>query len=186
MFVNTLREAGHVDGQNVVLDSRGIGDTPAQLPMLATQLVRRTGDVVVAIGAATVLAAKRAPATVPVVMLDAPNAVELGLVAGLARPGGSSVTGMWRREINLFAPKERVPVIASSRTFAAGGALMSYGPVHRLAATTVTKILLDKRPADVKVEQPTQYELVGNRATAKAIGVTIPPLVLARADEVIQ
>jgi ABC-type uncharacterized transport system substrate-binding protein len=159
MFVSTLREAGYVDGRNMVLDSRGIGDTVGQLPVLATGLVRRRVDVVVAIGVPAVLAAKRASATVPVVMLDVPN-------------------------------KERVPVIAWSRAFAAGGALMSYGParaeMHRLAATTVAKILQGKRPADIPVEQPTRYELVVNLATAKAVGVAIPPSRLARADEVIQ
>lgn len=92
-FVNTLRDAGYVDGQNVVLDPRGLGDTLEQLPMLATRLVRRKVDVVVAIGVDAVLAAKRASATVPVVMLDVPNALELGLVASLARPGGN-VTGV--------------------------------------------------------------------------------------------
>lgn len=101
-----------------------------------------------------------------------------------------SVSGSWRREINLFALKERVPVIAWSRAFVVAGALMSYGPdraeMHRLAATTVAKILQGKRPADIPVEQPTRYELVVNLATAKTIGVTIPPSVLARADEVIQ
>jgi ABC-type uncharacterized transport system substrate-binding protein len=150
MFVSTLRDAGYVDGQNVVLDPRGIGDTPEQLPMLATQLVRRKVDVVVAIGAAAVVAARRASATVPVVMLHVPNAVELGLVASLARPGGN-VTGV---------------------TF----------PLAELSAKHLELL----RPADIPVEQPTRYELVVNLATAKAIGVTVPPSVLARADEVVQ
>jgi putative ABC transport system substrate-binding protein len=121
------------------------------------------------------------------------------VLAPVARePGGAllvvendwSVSGTWRRDINVFGLKERVPVIAWSRTFADGGALMSYGParaeMHRLAATTVVKILQGKRPADIPVEQPTRYELVVNLATAKAIGVTIPPSMLARADEVIR
>jgi len=67
---------------------------------------------------------------------------------------------------------------------------MSYGPsrdeMHRLAAAVVAKILQGKRPADIPVEQPTRYEMIVNLATAKAIGVTIPPAVLARADEVMQ
>ena len=92
-FVTTLREAGYVDGQNVVLDPRGIGDTPEQLPMLAARLTRRKVDAILAMGAAAVLAAKRTTTTVPVVMLNVPNALELGLVASLARPGGN-VTGV--------------------------------------------------------------------------------------------
>jgi putative ABC transport system substrate-binding protein len=92
-FVNTLREAGYVDGRNVMLDVRGVGDTPAQLPKLATGLIRRKVDVIFAIGAAAALAAKQATSTVPIVMLDVPNALELGLIVSLARPGGN-VTGV--------------------------------------------------------------------------------------------
>lgn len=95
-----------------------------------------------------------------------------------------------RSRINAFALKERLPVMAWSREFAAGGGLISYGPsrdeMHRLAATVVAKVLQGRRPADIPVEQPTRYELIVNLATARAIGVTIPSSVLARADEVVQ
>src|SRR5262249_36008740 len=116
MFVTTLRDAGYVDSQNVLLDPRGIGDTPEQLPMLATRLLRRKVDVVVAIGVAAVLAAKRPSATVPVVMPEVPNALEPGLVASLARRGGN-VTGVTFPLAELSAKHmELLKQIAPART----------------------------------------------------------------------
>jgi putative ABC transport system substrate-binding protein len=86
--------------------------------------------------------------------------------------------------------KSRLPAIGYYRQFAEAGGLLSYGPaqfenVPRLAAQ-IDKILKGVKPADVPVEQPTQFDLVVNLRTAKALGLTIPPAVLARADEVIQ
>jgi putative ABC transport system substrate-binding protein len=85
--------------------------------------------------------------------------------------------------------KRRLPAIGYYRQFAAAGGLLSYGPaefenVPRLAAQ-IDKILKGVKPADIPVEQPTQFDLVVNLKTAKALGLTIPPSVLARADEVI-
>ena len=86
--------------------------------------------------------------------------------------------------------KSRLPAIGYYRQFAEAGGLLSYGPaqsenVPRLAAQ-IDKILRGAKPADLPVEQPTKFELAVNLKTAKALGLTIPPTVLARADEVIQ
>jgi putative ABC transport system substrate-binding protein len=89
-----------------------------------------------------------------------------------------------------FAAKNRLPVMYEDRFFAEAGGLISYGPwiaeLWRRSATYVDKILKGAKPADLPVEQPTKFELVINLKTAKQIGLTIPPNVLARADKVIK
>jgi putative ABC transport system substrate-binding protein len=100
------------------------------------------------------------------------------------------LTVSYRRQIIEYATKLRLPIISELREFAKAGALMSYGAsiadLFRRAATYVDKILKGAKPGDLPVEQPTKFELVINLKTAKALGLTISPSLLGRADEVIQ
>ena len=94
------------------------------------------------------------------------------------------------RRIVELALKYRLPGMYPTKQFAEEGGLMAYGPViadlYRRAATHVDKILKGAKPAELPVEQPTKFELVINLKTARQIGLTIPPNVLARADKVIR
>jgi putative tryptophan/tyrosine transport system substrate-binding protein len=94
------------------------------------------------------------------------------------------------RRIAAFAHETRLPAVAWTNTFPEAGGLMSYGVAeghsYRRAATYVDKILKGAKPADLPVEQPTKFELVINLKTAKALGLTIPPSLLLRADQVIE
>jgi putative ABC transport system substrate-binding protein len=95
-----------------------------------------------------------------------------------------------RARIVQIASKKKLPAIYHDSQFVSDGGLMSYGPntlaMFRRAATYVDKILKGAKPADLPVEQPTKFEFIINLKTAKQIGLTIPPNVLARADRVIR
>ena len=95
-----------------------------------------------------------------------------------------------RKRLADLAVKARLPAVVGTREYAEAGGLVAYGASYasnfRRAAAYVDKILKGARPADLPVEQPTKFELIINLKTAKALGLTIPPLVLGRADEVIQ
>ncbi len=276
-FAEGLRERGHVEGKDVVLEYRWAEGKPERFAELAADLVQQRVDVIVASSQAPALAAKKATKTIPIVMVNATDPVEAGLVASLARPGGN-VTGLSqhltpeirgkqlqilkealpkvsrvavlrspattvglreyetaghalelrvrfveirsgddlprafaamardrveavvvpsdplfyteRQRIATLAREHRLPGIYSVREFTEAGGLMSYSArlteQFRRAADYVDKILRGASPATLPVESPSQYELVINMKTARALGLTIPPAVLVRADEVIQ
>ncbi|MBI4609725.1 MAG: hypothetical protein HY726_12035 [Candidatus Rokubacteria bacterium] len=103
---------------------------------------------------------------------------------------GSTMFLSHLRQIVDLTAKHRLPDIYWTRDAVAMGGLMSYGvngpDLFRRAAAYVDKILKGAKPADLPVEQPTKFELVVNARTAKALGLTIPPSILIRADQVIE
>ena len=103
---------------------------------------------------------------------------------------GDSLTATNRNRILTFALAARLPTMSPNREQLEHGGFISYGPnwpdLYRRAAEIVDKILRGAKPADLPVEQPTKFDLVVNLITAKALGLTVPPTLLARADEVIE
>ncbi len=103
---------------------------------------------------------------------------------------GEPVLFNCRGQIAVMAIRDRLPAISTAREYAEAGSLLTYGPdlqdQFRRSAAFVDKIFKGANPADLPVEQPTKFELVVNLKTAKALGVDVPPTVLARADEVIE
>jgi putative tryptophan/tyrosine transport system substrate-binding protein len=273
-----LRDLGYAEGKNIVIEQRWAEGKLERLPTLAAELVTLKVDVIVTTGGTPpALAAKEATATIPIVVSGVGDAVGVGLVASLARPGGNvtgltdSVPELYVKRLELLkqavpragriavlmSPTSRTPPslkplesaasalkialhrvdvqrredferafsimaearadavlvsqdvllnvnvralaelaarqrLASSgtRDFAEVGGVIGYGMdfVHnsRRAAHFVDKILKGAKPAALPVEQPTKFELVINLKTAKALGLTIPPSLLARADQVIE
>ena len=278
-FRKGLRERGYLEGQNIHVDYRFAGGRAERLAELAAELVRLKVDVIVTTGTVATDAAKRATQTIPIVFAVAPDPVESGFVATLAKPGGN-ITGFTtlnleslgkrlellkevkpriyrvavlqnpinsthppmlketeaaatrlgirlqsleirspadlvgafkaairekaaalvglpdnllasqQRPIRDFAVKNRLLEISWSSEWVEAGSLMSYGAnipdLYRRTAAVVEKILKGAKPAELPVEQPTKFELIINLKTAKQIGLTIPPNVLARADRVIK
>jgi putative tryptophan/tyrosine transport system substrate-binding protein len=95
-----------------------------------------------------------------------------------------------RARVIEFAMKQRIPAVSGWPAFARSGGIMTYGPnmreAFRALARSVNKVLNGANPAEVPVEQPTRFQLVVNVKTARALGLTVPPTLLARADEVIE
>jgi putative tryptophan/tyrosine transport system substrate-binding protein len=276
-FADSLRAFGYFEGKNLTLEYRWAEGRPERLDELVADLIRQRVDVIVASSQAAALAAKRATRAIPIVMVNATDPVESGLVASLARPGGN-VTGLSqqitpeirRKQLQLvkellpkasrvavlrsrattvdlqdyetagrmleiqvqlvnvgdrddlkrafaaiardrvnsvivpadpflfterqrvaeLAREHRLPTMCSTREGAEAGGLMAYcvrlSEQFRRAAIYVDKVLRGASPATLPVESPSQYELVINLKTARALGLTIPPSLLLRADQVIE
>ena len=275
-----LHDLGWVEGRNIVFEVRFAEGKTDQLPGLAAELVRLKMDVIVTSTTPAALAAKRATATIPIVIGFTADPVGSGIVASLAHPGGN-ITGWTHSGLELRAkylellkeavpdatrmgvlwdpanqvhrpslriiesaaqrlgvdlhlagvqdPKEmerafsalaekgvqalvvfpdgmfqaqtpkilalaaryRLPTLYGLREYAELGGLMAYGAniakMHRqISASLVDKILRGARPADLPVAQPIEFDLLINLKTAKALGLTIPPSLLQRADQVIE
>ena len=276
-----LRDLGYVEGKDLVIEYRWAGGKYDRLPDLVAELVALKVDVIATTGGTPpALAAKRGTQTIPIVMTGVGDAVGMGLVASLGRPGGN-VTGLsdavpelsakrlellkeaiprtervavlvnadnplqtslqtsWKaleraaRSLKVelqkvevrrpdefeqafatmakgrieavvttqdalfnanakliadLAAKKRLPS-SGTRDFAEAGGVIGYGwnvsNNNRRAAHFVDKILKGVKPGDLPIEQPTKFELVINLKTAKALGLTIPPSLLLRADQVI-
>ena len=275
----SLREAGYVEGPNLVIEWRDAGGKPERFDDLAAELVRLKVDVIVAANPAATLAAKRVTASIPIVMVNTPDPIQLGLVASLGRPGGN-ITGtttlsadvsvkqlellketvpramriailgnptnpwhplavkgaeaaarslavqlqireargrkelddafaamsrdradavvvladpmifFYRTRVADLAAKRRLPAMYGVRGHVDAGGLMSYWAnqteLYQRVASYVDRILKGAAPGDLPIEQPTKFELVINLKTAKALGLTIPPSLLQRADRVIE
>jgi putative ABC transport system substrate-binding protein len=274
-FLQGLRDLGYVEGRDFIMEYRFAEGHLDQLPALAADLVRIRVDVIVSPGTPATLAAKQATQSIPIVFPLIGHAVEKGIVASLARPGGN-LTGLttqlsplklyqvlkeavptvtrvaflydpdvsiptlaellhsraqtmnvgWQSiairdsteaakvftefergtaglvldnagriarkadQLCKFALQRRLPAIGMGHLYPEAGCLISYAEdfndMFRRAAGVVDKILKGAKPADLPVEQPTKFELVINLKTAKALGLTIPPSLLGRADEVIE
>ena len=193
------RPAGNVTG--VFLDQAGVSAKQLQLltellpgisrvavlwdALLATPQHEAVKDAARRLGVAISSIVWRGPDELPSALRAANRDGAQALIV-LSTP---RIHDRYRVFVAAAALKSRLPSIVLTSNFAQDGALMAYGPIqrdmHRIGATLVAKILRGAKPGDLPVERPTKFELAINLKTAKALGLTIPPSLLLRADQVI-
>src|SRR5215210_8167058 len=187
-FRDGMRILGHFENQNITFVHRSADGRPEPIPGLTAELVRLNVDVIVTAGTSTVRAAAQATSNIPIVFAALGDAVRTGIVDTLARPG-ANLTGLSFLNTEI-SPKRLEFWPRLSPACVRSGFLLSYGPIladlHTRSAVYVDKILKGAKPADLPVEQAERFKLVINLKTAAALGLTIPPTLLTRADEVIE
>ena len=201
-FVDSLaRPGGNATG--FTLYEYGIGAKWLELlkeaaPRITRAAIIRDPELSAGIGLWAVIQTMASSVAVEVIPVNprSDGEIERAVTAlGRSSNGGLIVTGsalalLHRDLIITLAARHKVPAVYYDRFFVTGGGLMSYGPrlvdQYRFAADYINRILKGEKPADLPVQASTKYELAINLKTAKALGIEIPPTLLARADEVIE
>ena len=167
-------------------------------PRISRVAVMRESAVAAGPGQFAAIQAAAAPLGVDLRPIDPrdPGEIEHAIAAFAHEPNGglivtgSSAASNHRKLIFALAARHRLPGVYNARFYVSDGGLISYGPdfvdQYRRAASYVDRILKGEKPADLPVQAPTKYELVINLKTARALGLEVPPMLLARADEVIE
>ena len=167
-------------------------------PNLTRVAVLREPSVAAGIGQFAAIQTMAAASGVELSVIDSRDAggIERGFAAFANEPNGgvivtASISSANHRELIIsLTMRHRLPAVYPFRFYSANGGLASYGPdaidVYRRAAAYVDRILKGEKPADLPVQAPTKFELIINLKTARALGLTVPPSLLGRADEVIE
>jgi len=202
-FVETLaRPGGNITGFSAAIEYGTSGKWLELLKEIAPHVTRaailRDPELGLGIGQLAALQAVAAPLRVELTPIGVREAgeIERGITTFARLPNGgmivtASTPALVHRElITMLAARHRLPAVYAFRYMVTVGGLMSYGvesvDPYRRAAAYVDRILKGEKPADLPVQAPTKYELVINLKTAKALGLEVPPTLLARADEVIE